>query len=596
MNCKKLNKNLFKVFGLLLILMISTSIVVYGNEKEVKIRDLHSTVNILENGSLKVEEILTMDFEGKFNGAFKDISAKGTNGIKDLKVFLVEDGKEKEFKYSENAKNGDSFLYEMEEESKNLFRIKLYIPSKNIKRKIKFSYTLTDVTTLYNDVGELYYNFWDKGYKSEINRFKGVILLPKEVSKNDINTFFDTGKGFPEAKIENDKIIFETMNIKENMYLTGRVLFPKELLISSAKTMNKDRLAEIVKKEENKRINYEKKLETNKKIKKFIDFLVYVFLIAGLVLIIFYKKITKRVVKNEMFNKLPEECSPAVLGRFYNGSITTTEFITTLLDLNRRGFIAIEDNTVGKDEDYNIKVLNKPYGNLLSHEQYLLDWLVDISDYNNEITLREMEKMAKDKEKGVNFIAGYHKWIKKVDDLAKSNNYFDRKNKSYGALYISLSIIAIIMSIISLVNGNIMAILSIIMTIVTFALGIALILRLSDYGYSQKIKWQKVKSNFENKNLNSMAMMYPLDEYLPYMITLNVSRKKLEDFRRFALNSPIYATNRWLIDYLNFDNFTTTNSFMYYGSYGTFSSTVSYNGGSSTGGGGGCSGGGAGGF
>ena len=73
--------------------------------------------------------------------------------------------------------------------------------------------------------------------------------------------FFDTGKGFPEVKVENDKIIFEAMNIKENMYLTGRVLFPKELLISSAKTVNKDGLAEIIEKEENKRVNYEKKLE-----------------------------------------------------------------------------------------------------------------------------------------------------------------------------------------------------------------------------------------------------------------------------------------------------------------------------------------------
>ena len=297
-----------------------------------------------------------------------------------------------------------------------------------------------------------------------------------------------------------------------------------------------------------------------------------------------------------MFNELPEECSPAVLARFYNRAVTTTEFITTLLDLSRRGFIAIEDNTFEKNEDYNIRILNKPYGNLLSHEQYLLDWLLDISDYNNEITLKEMEKMAKDKEKSINFSEGYEKWIKKVDDLAESKNYFDEKNRGYGALYIIFSIIAIIMSIISLVNGNIMAILPLIMTIVIFVLGIALIMRLSDYGYSEKIKWQKVKSNFENKNLNSMAMMYPLDEYLPYMITLNVSRKKLEDFRNFALTSPIYATNKWLIDYLNFDNFTTTNSFMYYGSYGAFSTTTSYNGGSSTGGGGGCSGGGAGGF
>ena len=36
MNCKKLNKNLFKVFGLLIILMISTSIIAYANEKRGK--------------------------------------------------------------------------------------------------------------------------------------------------------------------------------------------------------------------------------------------------------------------------------------------------------------------------------------------------------------------------------------------------------------------------------------------------------------------------------------------------------------------------------------------------------------------------------
>ncbi|ARC84108.1 hypothetical protein U732_629 [Clostridium argentinense CDC 2741] len=596
MNNKKLTINLFKVFSLMLIFIISTSIVVYANDKKVKINELHSTVNILKDGLLKVEETLIMDFSGKFNGAFKDISTKGTNGIKDLKVFLIEDGAEKEFKYSEKAKNGDSFLYEIEEENKNLFRIKLYIPSRNVKKKIKLSYTLSDVTTLYNDVGELYYNFWDKGYKSEIDSFNGVIALPKEVSEKDINAFFDTGDGFPKAKIENNKIIFEATDIKKDMYLTGRVLFPKDILISSAKTEDKDGLAEILQKEERKRLGYEKKEETNKKIKKGVDFLVYIFSIIGLTLIIFYMKITKRIIKTENLSEFPEKCSPAILSRFYNGTVTTKEFITTLLDLNRRGFIELEDNTVGKNEDYKIIVLDKPYEKLLAHEQYLIDWLIDISNYNNEITMKGIEGIAKDKEKGINFTISYHKWIKKVNDLVKDNNYFDKSNRKYGVLYITLSVIAFIISIISLINGNIIAILSLIISIIIFALGIGLIIRLSDYGYSEKMKWKKVKTNFEGKDLGSMAMMYPLDEYLPYMITLNVSRKRLEEFRKFALTSSIYATNMWLINYLNFDNFTTTNSFIYYGAYGAFSSTVGYDGGSSTGGGGGCSGGGAGGF
>ncbi|WP_291561574.1 MULTISPECIES: DUF2207 domain-containing protein [unclassified Clostridium] len=596
MNNKKLTINLFKVFSLMLIFIISTSIVVYANDKEVKINELNSTVNILKDGSLKVEEILIMDFSGKFNGAFKDISTEGTNGIKDLKVFLIEDEVEKEFKYSEKAKNGDSFLYEIAEENKNLFRVKLYIPSKNVKRKIKLSYTLSDVTTLYNDVGELYYNFWDKGYKSEIDSFNGVIALPKEVSEKDINAFFDTGDGFPTAKIENNKIIFEATDIKKDMYLTGRVLFPKDILISSTKTENKDGLTEILQKEERKRLDYEKRVETNKNIKKGINFLVYIFLIIGLTFIIFYMKITKRIIKTEDFNEFPEKCSPAILSRFYNGAVTTTEFITTLLDLNRRGFIGLENNTVGKNEDYKIIVLDKPYEKLLAHEQYLIDWLIDISNYDNEITMKEIEKIAKDKEKGINFMASYHKWVKKVDDLAKDNNYFDKSNRKSGVSYIILSIMTFIISIISLVNGNVIAILSLIISIIIFVLGIGLIIRLSNYGYSEKMKWKKVKTNFEGRELGSMAMMYPLDEYLPYMITLNVSRKRLEEFREFALTSSIYATNIWLINYLNFDNFTTTNSFIYYGSYGVFSSTVGYNGGTSTGGGGGCSGGGAGGF
>ncbi len=337
-------------------------------------------------------------------------------------------------------------------------------------------------------------------------------------------------------------------------------------------------------------------METNKKIKKGVDFLVYIFLIIGLALIIFYMKITKRIVKTEDLNEFPEKCSPAILSRFYNGTVTTKEFITTLLDLNRRGFIELEDNTVGKNEDYKIIVLDKPYEKLLAHEQYLIDWLIDISNYNNEITMKEIERIAKDKEKGINFTISYHKWIKKVNDLVKDNNYFDKSSRKYGVLYITLSVIAFIISIISLINGNIIAILSLIINVIIFVLGIGLIIRLSDYGYSEKMKWKKVKTSFEGKDLGSMAMMYPLDEYLPYMITLNVSRKRLEEFRKFALTSSIYATNIWLINYLHFDDFTTTNSFIYYGSYGLFSSTVGYGGGSSTGSGGGCSGGGAGGF
>lgn len=555
-------------------------------DDKIHIKNINMKVNLMKNGDAQIEEYITMNFKGTFNGAFVDIATKDTGGVEDFRVYLYEDGKEEEFSYDENAKKKDYGVYNVEEEKKNLYRVKMFIPTKSKERTFKVMYTLKDCAVLYDDVGELYFNFWDKGYETEVESFQGTIVLPSE--SNYIKNYVRGGEDYLTQVKDNKIITFSGNNVKSNKYFTGRVIFDKGILNNPKKVKDFPGKDKIVNEEEKYILDAANKKERNQVITKILSQVFYGVLAVNILLVIIFIKKNKRKKSSEM--KYPNLCSPALVKRLCDSTVDGMSMVATIIDLSQKGHIELSKDPF-KEDNYIIKLLNNGEPTLKSHEAYFLRWFGDMANEDDEISTDDIEKiMKKSSEK---FAEKHLKWVEKVNSDYRELGFKDKSCYTIGTLMIIVSIVELVYSIVLTIGNVPLGIIAILQSVTIMILGIVCFVRLNHQGYMEKNQWKQLKDKFQQKKFEEINSICPIEKCIPYFIALGVYNKSLQSFRNFAMTSDEFKDNIWLNEYFAFDTFVKGNSFMYFAN-SSFSNTVS--GGISTGGGGGVGGGGAGGF
>lgn len=571
-----------------IIFLMYPSVKAYASD-EVTIENVNMKVNLLENGDVYVEENLSMKFNGKFNGAFRDLSVNGTGGIEEFKAYLVDNGTENEFYYNEKAKKGDYGTYKVEEKKKNLYRVQIFVPSKNVTRNFKFTYKLKNCAVLYNDVGELYFNFWDKGYESAVKRFKGSIVLPKS-SNEPLQSYVRGNKRYDAMSDNNIGISFEISDLNSRDFVSARVVFSKDVLKSASKVENYDGKQRIMDKEKKYDEAIAKKEANKIFFGKVMKNLFLVFTVINIPLIIFFYRKNKKGHIDKTIK--PKLCTPAIAamltGIMGNGEV----FIGTILDLSQKGYIDLEGDEENKN-NYIIKLKEGNWSELRNHEKYFLKWLREISGNTSKTSTDEIEKQMKDYKSG--FLEGFNKWLTEIRKEYRSLGYRDKSNYGLGGILITFFIIELLISIGLCINYSIvLGILGILESVIIFILAMCCFIRMTDEGCREKASWKYLREKFEKKSFKDISKEYPLDLYMPYFIALGVGPDIFKSFKNFAMNSEEYKDNLWLTNYFAVDAFTKGHSFIYLTS--TSFGGSSMNGNISTGGGGGVGGGGAGGF
>lgn len=95
------------------------------------------TVDIQENGDARVLEEITYNFDGEFNGVFRNIDYSRTDGLSDLTVGVLESGSVRSFT---EAYSGDANTYEMEDTG-SFRNLKIYEKSRNEEKTVVIGYT-----------------------------------------------------------------------------------------------------------------------------------------------------------------------------------------------------------------------------------------------------------------------------------------------------------------------------------------------------------------------------------------------------------------------------------------------------------------------
>lgn len=570
-----IKSKLIFILTFFLLIIITPNLKVQG--KEVNINHLNSDITILKDGSLKIDETLTMNFNGKFNGAFRDISDLDTSGLSDLKIYLLEDGSLKEFTKVSDASNGDSFKYTLEKD-KDMNKIKLYIPSKNQERVFKLSYILNGVITKFNDGSLLNFNIWSKNFKTPLEYVSGNIYF-SNYNKNNVKILNEDSN--INYDLKDNYIFYDFINKdKDNPNISIILRLPNGTVESSPKSINST-LDDYFKAQNDLKNKNIQEANKRKEIFKIISIIILVigtilFFIYLFIYLKFKKSYNKEDVKAEDLSSI----SPAMANYILYKHLDEKAFSGELMNLYKNGYVDInfKENYI----TFPIKILDS----LRDSEKYFLIWLKNMATKKSVLTL----KTLKNKGKKGDLNEGFEEWkIVVKNDLLKEN-YLSNSHRKLASRLIILGILSILFGGFCITgSSSLISIHLIIIGFIEVYLGISLKTldtpkaKLQRQNITRMIKYWYKPSNKEN-----FFKKYPIEIYLPYFISFNLSE--------FNSSIPEFLD-------LNISEFTSLNSIIFFSSISSAdmsdysSNNINSTNGSSGGYyGGGCSGGGAGGF
>ena len=136
------------------------------------IKDFSSTINVLPDSSVLINERITYDFEGSIRrGIFRTILLKNSKDEKiEIKVVSVTNEKNEPYLFSTST-NGDVFDIKIGDEDKIVSGTKEYL----------ISYQVFGAVTYYQDFDEIYWNVTGSNWDVAIQKSEVNVVLPNNV-------------------------------------------------------------------------------------------------------------------------------------------------------------------------------------------------------------------------------------------------------------------------------------------------------------------------------------------------------------------------------------------------------------------------------
>ncbi|MDI9475276.1 MAG: DUF2207 domain-containing protein [Natronincolaceae bacterium] len=602
-------KKSFMVISFIIIILVTVtgSVVTSSGEQSLNITNWIVESNILENGDLEITEDITFNFKGKYNGVFREVILENTSGITGIKIAEVDGDKVIEYEKVENAKKGDSNVFLIDRKDNDV-TFQVFSPSRDEKKTFRMIYTIKNVAKRYNDTGELFYKFLGEQNDTPIDLFFANITLPQEDTDNRVRMFAHGPLNGEIHKTTDNTINLRVGDVPKNTFIEARILFPEQFIPASQNIINRDAFSDIM--------NEEAQLQEGTQqgiIKKeargalFGNIAVILSAVEVLIFIFFLTKYRrlKDIHEESKYSEIPDDNTPAVISYVTGTTMGGNTIIATLLDLYRKGYIKISGGEEFKKRrkvlrDFTITKTKEEDNNLLSHEKHFIGWLIDIMGDGKTVTTEDIKNYSKNKRSM--FMKYHNNWMQLIREDADNKGYFDKSTKKYGLLLIILFPLGLMLSIVSLINDNLLGLPLIFTSVLMLFQGIMLLSRKSDYGHEQHKKWMEFKKHM--KRIKKDDSRYDLDRYpkgisLIYGLVFGIDNDVLNELNVETLHreDAFSYSHGWLYWYFIF-NSSGSNAFSnsINNSFGSTVSSTGMGGGFTGGGGGGAGGGGAGGF
>ena len=515
-----------------------------------------SEIEILNNGSIKVRELIKMN--GEYNGMERDVSYANSssepyNGdisaiegnttlydgssITDVKVGSISDDGNLTFDdFNRNinyfnkvsfASNGEASKY-----TYNTFmdevNLKLFNPS-DLDEIFYIEYTVNDVVVVHNDIAELAWNTLGDGYRENIGDYEVKVVLPN--SDNDYRVWLH-GPLNGEIKRTNNKEALGTFNFLGAYNPVGvRLIFDKSLVPNATKTSGLTAKDAI--------IDYQTKLsdEANRereRIERQNMILIITSTIWGIIAIslavsvyLREKKMKKTAFTMEYFRDFPGSYGPEVLEYLIDKNITEKSLSATILNLVYKKVLKVEVINKKRKDDYKLILQEYDPNTLTESEKIALNLIINEIGNSKEVVLSTIRKHCSTLSNANNVMDLYNDFIKTSKNLGKNEKFF-AKTPGLVASTVIFSLLGTVLAFISF--GLDLSWLGIIIIILMIALIIFVITRrfYTKKGAEHYAKWMAHKrflddfSRFNEKELPEVTLW---DKYLVYAVVLDCADK-----------------------------------------------------------------------
>ncbi|HIR59243.1 MAG TPA: DUF2207 domain-containing protein [Candidatus Onthousia excrementipullorum] len=557
MNINKIS--IITVIAVLIVIFLPVGFSFLGGEPTDKFL---SEIEILDNGSIKVRELIKMN--GEYNGMDRDISyasyknapyngnisaIKGNSdlydgsGITDIKVGSISDDGSltfDDFNRSVNyfdevsfASNGASSKYTYDT-FMNEVNLKLYNPS-DLDEIFYIEYTVTDAVVVHNDVAELAWNTLGDGYRENIGDYEVKVILPG--SDSDYRVWLHGPLNGSIDRTNNKEALGKFNFLGAYNPVSVRLIFNKDLVPNATKMSGLTAKNAI--------IDYQTELsdEANRereRIQRQNMTLIIVSSIWGVIAIslavgvyLREKKMKETAFNMEYFRDFPGSYGPEVLEYLLDKNVTEKSLSATILNLIYKKVLKVEVIDRKLKDDYKLILQEYDESSLTETEKIALNLIINEIGNSKEVVLSTIKKHCSTLSNANNVMDLYNDFIKTSKNLGKSENFF-AKTPGIVAFTVIFSLLGIVLTFISFTLDLVW--LGIIIIIVMIVLIIFVVTRkfYTKKGAEHYAKWMAHKrfledfSRFNEKELPEVTLW---DKYLVYAVVLDCADKLSKEMK-----------------------------------------------------------------
>ena len=516
--------------------------------KSYEIPTIKVEVSINADGTVRITEHLTYEFDGSFSWAEYRLPRQGFSALKDIRI--SENG---QAYLNKNTEEPGTFSVAQSDES---IKLKWYYTAEDEKRTFTISYTLENALTVAPKWSQFFWNFLSESRDKATQQLDISIKLPKSVSSDSLHGWTRGPKGHLSLQKSAGSFAVSATDIDEDEFAKVRALFPTSVLTNPTITNKEFSLQQAQMLEQAYQQAQAERRAQNAYWHQTSQQINYgIAVIAMLLFYFLYQKYGKRHSTSHLSSHqtimTPGKERPATVGWLLNRrSITSVQLISTMLDLAQRGYLKIteEEPEEGFFED------NDPTFSVQRTEKAknddLLGWEKDVLGFTEQRLdggQRKLHKIFDGKDSTVS--NWFSEWTQKLKSYCFDQNWIDLT--SYRGAYwnagLQLVLLGSLFSLAFYVGGDALEPVSffvaMISTVVMGVLSVAII-RPTEEGQEAKHRWNNYKEGLENAKEHNLSPD-KLDKHFIYALALGLKGEELENI--IAHNTDTVPVFGWII-------------------------------------------------
>lgn len=517
-----------RLVGILILLLgISLGIPQSGAAKSYEIPIIRIEVSIQPDGSVRITEHRTYEFNDSFSWADYRLPLKGYSSISNIRVT------EKNHAYTNsNSEEAGTFLVQR---SDGQVRVQWFYEADDERRTFSISYTLEGAIVVGSKWSEFFWNYISSDREKDTDSLDIQLWLPQSVGSDSI---FSWSRG-PKSKISlsnsTEGYQVTAADLDEDESVKIRTVFPRSVFNEQLVGVTNPAYTLADAKEDEEK--YQKEwTEQQKREARYAGYGKQLALIVSLLSIgffmVFYRKYGERHSANHVSATqsimIPGRLKPAVAGWLLQGkNISSLLLVATLLGLARRKYFVIEEQEPkegwfgSEEQQFRVKETDT------SPSDELTEWEANLKDFVSEQIAEGHDQIDK-LFSGSSYSASkwFSVWKTQLNDYCEAKGWYD--DKSYKGVYanIAAQVFLLIVSIIATIWAGVIGIIPITLSL-GFLAGSAGIIRRTPEGEATYKRWKAYKEGLKNAETYSLGHEL-LDKHAIYSVAFGLSEKDIK--------------------------------------------------------------------